>query len=208
MLFNVGECVRSCLPSWTLRSGQKASGRLRCTFGILPEHPEMRGEGRCCRQGAGRGDTAGGSWSTGSFQQHPGARCRGCSKAGQPVEHSQRHSSSLPSQGGRREQFHGPQSTAAALPSSTRAALCVLQPDVLGSLLQQLSWGPCPVHLSLPAVSCGPRLTEDEGLLQQRIQTPFPTQSDLVTITRNARKAFSPLDRLSRWPGTDVEISL
>lgn len=168
----------------------------------------MRGEGRCCRQGAGRGDTAGGSWSTGSFQQHPGARCRGCSKAGQPVEHSQRHSSSLPCQGGRREQFHGPQSTAAALPSSTRAALCVLRPDVLGSLLQQLSWGPCPVHLSLPAVSCGPRLTEDEGLLQQRIQTPFPTQSDLVTITRNARKAFSPLDRLSRWPGTDVEISL
>lgn len=180
MLFNVWECVHSCLLFWTPRSRLKALGRLCCTFWILLEHLDLRGEGRCCRQGAGRGDTAGGSWSTGRFQQHPGARRRGCSKAGQPVEHSQRHSSSLPSQGGWREQFRRPQSTAVASPSCTRAALCVLQPDVLGSLLQQLSWGPCPIHLSLPAVSCGPRLTEDEGLLQQRIQAPFPAARPLT----------------------------
>lgn len=56
----------------------------------------------------------------------------------------------------------------------------LLSPQASAGLLSQVSWGWCPICLSLSPVSFDPWLKKDEGLLQQRLQILSPAASTYV----------------------------
>lgn len=95
------------------------------------------------------------------YQQYPGAGTRLCSEPRHPVEWSQCQSPASPSQRGSREQLYAPRSTAVSLLGVTEQR-CVrynlLSRQASAGLLQQVSWGCCPICLSLSAVSFDPCL--------------------------------------------------
>lgn len=150
------------------------------------------------------------SWDISSIQEQGAGSAPG---AGHPAEQSQCNPSPLLSQQGSREQFYRPQSAAVSLLSFMWAALRVLQPAVSAAstgLLHQVPWGWCPICFSCSAISLDPWLKKMIKDFCSRgskscLLLPVPMLNDLVAIPRNARKAFSLVDRLSLWSFMDTE---